>query len=263
MVIKTLFSAWKILAINNLQNQLLTRSSSFLFIIGKLFNFVFTVFTIFAIFTQTSQVHGYTLPQAVIVVLFFNLITSTIQFFFRSLYTFRPILVKGDFDMDLLKPLPSFFRPILSGPDFLDFPVIIIQLVTLIWFYRHYHFSLTWVMFFTFILTFANAIIVAFSVHLSIAAFSVMTTEIDNLVAIYRNLERAGVVPTDIYSPTLRFILDYIVPVTVIVTIPAQSLLSPLTVHALLYSTILASVFLIASTKFWRYSLRRYTSASS
>ena len=263
MVINRLIKAWAILAKNNLQNQLLTPSSSVLFIIGKFFNFVFTIFTIYAIFGQTSSIRGYQLNQAIIVVIVYNLLESISAFLFRSLYTFRPILLRGDFDMDLLKPLPSYFRPILSGPDFLDLPLIVVQLGALIYYFSKFHFFVSLPVFGLSAVIFVNSIILAFSIHLSIAAFSIVTTEVDSLVALYRNFGRAAVVPTDIYSGTFRFILNYIVPFTVLFTLPAKALLNILSTQGVIYSCLFSYTFFMLAVNFWRFSLRKYTSASS
>jgi len=263
MVIKSLYTAWTILAKNNLQNQLLTPSSSFLFIIGKFLNFVFSIFIILAVFHQTSSIQGYSVSQAVIFVLVFNVVDSITQFFFRSLYSFRPLLVRGDFDLDLLKPLPSFFRPILSGPDFLDVPLIIIKIGSLIYFFHFYHFSLSLSSGFLFLILFINALVIAFALHLSIAAFSIITTEIDSLVALYRSLGQAAVIPTDIYQGFFRFLLDYLIPITAMVTIPAKTLINLTTTSGVIYSCLVAIILLTFSLLFWQFAIKRYSSASS
>jgi len=260
---QNLIPVWIIIAKNKIQNQLLTPSSSFLFIIGKIFYFSFAVITIYTIFGNNRNIQGYTLPQALIFVVFFNLLESLTQFLFRSLYTFRNILIRGDFDLDLLKPLPSFFRPILSGPDFLDLPMIFIQFISLVYLLIHYHFSLNLIDSSVLLIVFVLAFLISFSVHLSIAAFSILTTEIDSLVALYRNLGKAATVPTDIYTGPLRFILDYIVPITIIYTVPSKALTKILSPNTLIFSVIYTLIFFSLSILFWKKSLRHYSSASS
>lgn len=261
--LKPIFKAWWIMAKNNIQNQLLTPSSSILFIIGKFLNFIFSIFIITAIFHQTNTVGGYNYSQVVIFVLVFNFIDTLTQFFFRSLYSFRPVLIKGDFDLDLLRPLPSFFRPILSGPDFLDFPLIFIKLGVLIYFVIYFGLIPSLPQFILFLFIFINAIILTFSLHLIIAAFSVLTAEIDSLVALYRTIGQAAVIPTNIYSGFFRFILDWIIPVTVMFTVPAQALLGILSLSGVVYSSVLSYSFLFFAIYFWRHALKNYTSASS
>lgn len=263
MVTNVFYKVWVIMAKNSLQNKLLTPSSSIIFIIGKLFNYVFSLLIIFSIFNQVSNIKNFTLSQAVIFTLVYSFISSATQFLFRSLYTFRPILIKGDFDMDLLKPLPSFFRPVLSGPDFLDVPMIFIQLFAIIYFLIKFSLVPNLGSAFLFTLLFVNGFIISFSIHLIIAAFSILTTEIDSLVMIYRSLERTAVVPTDIYNNFFRILLSYVVPITVIFTLPAKAMLNILTFNGVIYSFAFTILFLLLSLYFWKYSLKHYTSASS
>ena len=251
------------MAKNNIQNQLLTPSSSLLFIVGKFFNFLFSIFIITAIFHQTNNVGGYSFHQAVIFVLVFNFIDTLTQFLFRSLYQFKPVLAKGDFDLDLLRPLPSFFRPILSGPDFIDFPLIFIKLCVLIYFTISFGLTPSLPQFILFLFIFTNAIIAAFSIHLVIAAICVLTTEIDSIVALYRTLDQAAVIPTSIYTGFFRFLLDWIIPITVMFSIPAQALLGIISFSGVIYSTALTFGFFFFSFYFWQHALRNYTSASS
>ena len=114
-----------------------------------------------------------------------------------------------------------------------------------------------------FLVIFFNGVVLTFAIHLVVAGFAILTAEIDNLVMIYRSLNRAAVVPTDIYSTVFRFILNYIVPITVIFTIPAKALLNLLSFDGVLYSFIVTYTFFIAAIWFWHFSLRHYTSASS
>lgn len=258
-----LVGVWKIIARNLLQAQLLTPASSLIFITGKLINLAFTLLTVFAIFSQGGQISGYNLSQAIIAVLIFNLVDSISQFLFRSLYSFRPVLIRGDFDLDLLKPLPSYFRPILSGPDFLDTPLILIQIIALVYYLSIYSIFPDMYTSIVFLLVLANSIIIAFSVHLSIAAFAIITTEIDNLVMVYRTLSRAAIVPTSIYSGLFRFVLDYIVPITLIFTFPAQALVGLLSPFGVVLSSAVALMAVRLSLSLWRHSLRHYASASS
>ncbi|OGL52291.1 hypothetical protein A3K55_00565 [Candidatus Shapirobacteria bacterium RBG_13_44_7] len=263
MATKSLITAWLIIAKNNLQNQLLTPSASSLFVVGKLVTFVFTVFTVFAIFSTTKSIGSFTLNQAIIVVIVYNLVDSFTQFLFRSIYSFRPILLRGEFDLDLLKPLPSFFRPLLSNPDFLDLPSITLQLTALGFFIIKLNINPSPVDIFNFLALFVISVIVAFSLHLLMAAFSILTTEIDNIAGIYRSFIRSGIVPTDIYSGTFRLIIDYLIPVTILVTIPAKAILGLLTVQSILYTAIFSLVLFTASILFWRHTLRYYTSTGS
>ncbi len=263
MVTKNTFKAWLIIAKNNFQRQLLTRSSSLLFIVGKLLQFAFSLLIIVSIFKTTGHIKDYTLDQALIFIIVFFLVESITQFLFRSIYSFRPVLLRGDFDLDLVKPLPSYFRPLISGPDFFDLPPLIIHALVLVYLLIKLNIHLTFPQVLLFLLLLANGVLLAFSVFLLIAAFSILTTEIDNLVWTYRSLSRAARLPVDIYPNFLQIILTGIVPVAIIINVPARVLLGLFQPSTLLFSFLITLFFVYTSVWLWRRSLKHYSSASS
>ncbi len=263
MVTKNTFTAWLVIAKNNIQSQLLTRSSSTLFIVGKLLQFVFSLIIINSIFKNTGTIKDYAQEEATIFVLVYFIMDSITQFFFRAIYTFRPVLLKGDYDLDLLKPLPSYFRPLLSRPDFFDLPPLIIQIIALFFFLNRYQILITPTNFFAFVLIAMNGVLLAFSVFLLIASFSILTTEVDNLIWTYRSLSNAARLPVDIYPRFFQFILTGIVPVAIIITLPAKALLGLLNPQVLGLSLLITIFFVYSSVFLWRKSLKHYSSASS
>ena len=42
------------------------------------------------------------------------------QFLFREVYRFRPLVVSGEFDLVLVKPVSSLFRSLAGGADVID-----------------------------------------------------------------------------------------------------------------------------------------------
>jgi ABC-2 type transport system permease protein len=69
--------------------------------------------------------------------------------------------------------------------------------------------------------------------------------------------------PVGIYPPWLRIILTWIIPVGIITTIPAQALNGAAPLSVILISAGVAVVLFAAASRFFRFGLRRYTSASS
>ena len=114
-----------------------------------------------------------------------------------------------------------------------------------------------------FLLLFLNSLFLAFAFHLFACSVCVLTTEIDHLIWVYRDLVNMARFPTDIYSKGVRLVLTFIIPAVVLITVPAKALLGILSWQGMALSFAITSVFLWGSLKFWRYALRRYASASS
>lgn len=254
---------WLLSAKMAAQDQLTTSWGGYLFIFGKIVNFFFYFLFIFSVLSSSESLVGFSRDQVVLFFLIYKLVDVTSQFLFRGVYVFRWRVVRGDFDLDLVKPLPSFFRPLFAFSDILDL-ITLPPLIGFIFYYLSAHQLISSeINLFLFLLLFFNATLITFSVHLFVSAVGVITTEVDHLIWIWRDVFDMAKLPTDIYSPGLRLILTFIIPVIVAVTFPTKTLLGILSWPWVLFSFLVGIILTTLSLKFWRYALTKYSSASS
>ena len=245
------------------QNQLMTNWGGSLFIIGKIVRFLFFFLFLFSVLSQSQTLAGFSREEVIFFFLVFNLIDTLTQFLFRGVYVFRQRVVSGDFDLDLVKPLASFFRPIFGWTDILDFITLIpLACFTVYFVFANQLFS-SWFSLVLFGLFFLNAVLIAFAIHLFVSSIGVMTTEVDHLIWIWRDLFGLARFPTDIYSPKTRFVLTFLLPIILVVTFPAKALMGLLTWPWVIFSFTMGIGLVFLSLRFWRFALRRYHSASS
>jgi ABC-2 type transport system permease protein len=69
--------------------------------------------------------------------------------------------------------------------------------------------------------------------------------------------------PVGLYPDWIRLVLTWFIPLGFITTVPAQALSGGLQIELLLAGLLLAGIFLLGATAFFRTGLRRYESASS
>ena len=245
------------------QQQLLTSWGGFLFIFGKLINIAIACFLIFSVVSSTDNLAGFNRDQVMVFFLVYSLVDHLSQFLFRGAYTFRWLVAGGGLDLELVKPLPSFFRAVFGWADVLDFITLWPLLGLVFYFFRRFSLVIGFLPFVSFLFLLINALLIAFAFHLLVCSVGVLTLEVDHLVWLWRDLFKLGRLPVDIYPPGLRFILTWIFPVAVLVSLPAKvilGLLNPwLGLLLLPFGLFLAWVSLV----FWRFSLRCYSSASS
>ncbi len=243
--------------------DLMQPSAAILFIIGKVARFGFYFVFLYSTVSGIENFAGYNTVEVIWFFLVFNLVDILIQFLFRGVYHFRPLVVSGNFDLELLKPLPSFFRPLFGHIDIMDFITLIPLSGFMIWYVIYHNLSAGLVSIIYFVLLILASLILGFGFHLFVSSICILTTEIDHLVWVYRDLTAMGRFPTDIYRGFVRFLVVFVIPVVLLITFPAKAvvgLISPLqVVLSLAVSLILAGL----SLKFWYWSLKRYTSASS
>lgn len=242
---------------------LITRFSSIIFIVGKVTRFLFSLFLILLIIGKTQGVVGYTLPQAVLFFLIFNLIDIVVQALLRGVYWFRGTIISGNFDFYLLKPLNTLFRSLFCHTDFLD----IITLIPLITFSLNYILKNSLIAnmqsFFLFLLLFFNGCILALSFHIIVIAIGVLTTEVDHMIWIYRDLSGMLKLPLEIYNQPIRIFLTFIIPMAVIFTFPTKAIMGILSWQWAVYSFLCSIFCILCSLKFWHFALTKYSSASS
>jgi len=87
--------------------------------------------------------------------------------------------------------------------------------------------------------------------------------EIDHSIMIFRDVLNLGRLPVDIYKQPLKSILTFMVPVAIMVTIPSQAFMGMISITGVVVSFIIAMTLIYLAFRFWDYSLKFYSSASS
>jgi len=254
---------WFIYALMGAQTQLLSGWSGLLFIVGKLVRFFLFFLFVYSVMSASNRLMGYTDKQVVVFFLIFIILDALIQVIYRGIYNFRPLIVSGNFDLDLLHPLPSYYRPIFGVTDILDIITTIPFVGYFIWYIIGNGLSVSWSNLLLFLLLSANALLLAFAVNLIIAAVGLLTTEIDHLTSVYRDLEAMARFPTDIYNKGIQYLITYVIPIVILINIPAKAFLGLLVWPDLLLAFGVTAVFLLLAIRLWRFGLSKYSSASS
>jgi ABC-2 type transport system permease protein len=252
---------WWIMSKNSFVMVLSQRLSLSVFLIGKVLRFIFFFLFLFFILKGAGTLAGYSGTQVIFFFLTFSIIDVTSQFLFREVYRFRPMIVNGDFDFVLAKPLNALFRVLLGGADIIDLitiPPLVIATV--------YFGSLLKPGFIEIILYLAllmNGFLIAAAFHIVVLSLAIITMEIDHMVMIYRDITSLGRLPVDIYKQPLQMFLTYLIPVGVMITVPAKAMMGVAAPLGIVMAFVVGILSIFISLKFWNYALTKYTSASS
>lgn len=259
---KRYLKIWWIFTLNATQNNFASRFGASMLIIGKLIRFFFFLFFLFVIGTRTKLIGGYTLPQMIFFFLTYQLLDTIPQLLMRMVYRFRGEIVSGDFDYYLTKPFSPLFRALFGWTDALDIPILILSVIFLIP-AIHALGNVTLIQILLYMVLVINSFFIAMALHIMILSLGVLTTEIDNATMFYRDLTQMGRVPVDIYREPLRGLITFVIPVGIMMTIPAKVLLGLVSIPVVTISILLSSGLVILSLLLWQYALRQYSSASS
>ena len=260
---KRYFRIWVRLAIISFMVQAESFLSSFGYLLGKLTRIGFFLFFLFSIFKHTDALAGYTLPEAALFFLTFNIVDILAQLFFRGVYSVRSLIREGDFDYFLIQPTNVLFRVAFHTVDFLDVVTVVPVLFITAYILRQIPGGVSLSRLALYGLLIVNGLLIALAIHVAVASLAVLTQELENTIWIYRDLMTLGRFPADIYDAPMRGILTFIIPVAVMVSFPAKAYLGKLSAAWGMQAFAMAAISLVLSLSFWRFAIRRYTSASS
>ncbi len=252
---------WFLLTKNSFVTILYAKLALLIFLSGKIIRFLFFFAFLYFLMTGTKTLAGYTTNQVLFFFLTFNLVDITGQLLFREVYRFRPQVVSGNFDLVLVKPVSALFRSLTGGTDLIDLltiPPIIFFVVTI-----GATFSPNLLEIILYILLMINGLLIVTAFHIAVLALGIITLEVDHVVMIYRDLVSLGRIPIDVYKEPLKGILTYIVPVAIMITLPAKVLMGLVSWQGVLVSLVIGITVFWLALKFWQFALRFYTSASS
>lgn len=259
---KKYLKIWWLFTLDSLQTQLTVRWGLILFLFAKILRFITFTFFIVILLSSTKILAGYSLDQTILFFLSFNFLDILSQLLFREVYRFRGVILVGNFDFYLLKPLNPLFRSLLTGPDLLDFVTLIPLIVAIIYFINRMNllniFNLS-----IYLLMLGIGFLIALSFHILVISLGVLTTEIDNAVMLYRDIVNMGKVPVDIYIEPVRSFITFIIPVGIMMTFPPKALMGLLSPPLLIYSVLFSLLLFYLSLRCWHFALKRYSSASS
>jgi len=246
---------------NSFMSVMTQRFVFLIFLLGKIFRFItFGAFLLFLL-KGTGGLGGYNINQVLFFYLTFIFVDSLAQVFFREVYRFRPLVISGDLDLILVKPINVLVRVLFGGTDFIDLASLPIILFFLIKTGQILNPNLFQVI--LFVLLMVNGLVIAMAFHIAVISFGIITLEIDHTILIYRDLLTFARFPIDIYKEPLKSILTYIIPVGVMITMPAKALMGIISPSGVVGSFLFGGLFLFLSLRFWNFALTKYTSASS
>lgn len=256
------FKVWKLYTIDSFSVMLVSRFSAIIFTLAKLLRFIFFLMFLVFILSGTNTLGGYTKLEVVFFYLTFNLIDTITQLLFREVYRFRSLIVEGRFDYILLQPINSLFRSLTGGADLLDL-FMLVPIMVLLVFVGSKTGTLSAVNIGLFLFFILNSLILTASFHIVVLAIGILTTSVDHTILIYRDITSTGRIPVDVYREPVRGFLTFILPVAIIMTVPAKAFFGILPIDLIIVSLIFAVFVFFGSLRLWRYALTKYSSASS
>jgi len=261
--IKKYLRIWGILVTNSFRTQMSTSLGSTGYLIGKLLRFAFFLVYLLAIFQHVPRLEEYNVAEVVLFFMTFNLIDVGSQFLFRGMYGIKYLIEEGDFDKILTQPAHPLFRISSMNVDLLDLLTLIPILAVTCFTVTKLTHTVTGKDFFAYLFLLLNGMVISYAFHVIMGSLSVRTQEMEGAIWIYRDVMTLGRFPVSIYTDALRLLFVTAFPIGIMISFPSQALMGLLSWWGGVYAVLLSTMFHLAAQKFWKNTLKEYTSISS
>jgi ABC-2 type transport system permease protein len=258
-----LFSLYVSFLTHNLKNEMMYRANFVLLVGMDLFFMGINVVFFAILYANVTTIGGWTFHQTLILVGSVGLIRQAAYLLFRQGFLELGDYVRtGQFDALLVKPIPPNihlgFRHV-SLTESLGEGLMGVGVVV----YGFAHLETSWaaIPLYVVMLGVSLTIYYAFCLAINSAVFWIVKSQELNSI-VYTFMETARY-PRDIYRGLGKAIFTFVIPISLIATVPASVLAGRLDWGLIALALAVAAGMLSGAMGLWTFSLRHYSSASS
>lgn len=231
--------------------------------ISDIFWYAGQILTFEVIFMHTPQIGGWNAMQMrVFLAILFIVDAIYMLIWHENFNALTEGVRKGELDLLLVKPVNSQF---MISSQRIATAYLGNLAMGLAWFI--YTCSVlpgfNWLQLFWLIFMLPASLSVIYFIRFCLNASAIIFTKADYLQFIWYTIFRLGHRPDRIYQTAIRFAVLFILPVGMIVSAPARAILEPPEPLLIIWAVILCPLLFFLSSRYWKFCLSRYTSASS
>jgi len=252
---------WK----NSVTREMGFKSNFILWIIVELLWFMLQLAFFNVIYSHTNNIAGWTRWQVVLLVGASHFIQQIFQaFFLTNCVNLSELVRTGKLDFMLLLPVNTRFLVSLRTVDLGGFVNAASAVAVMAFALHKLHITPSFGQILGFLSLVVCGILLHYSLMMILAASAFYTVRAQGIVWGYYQMFNLARMPDTAFRGLFRAVFTYVLPVTLISNVPTRTLIQ--TLHDPVRVVVLlgiAVIWFVASEVIWRFSLRRYTSASS
>lgn len=216
------------------------------------------------IFSQVDSLAGWTKYEMFFYIGSFNIIDSLWVFGpYFNLIGIPELIRSGMLDYYITKPVSSQFIISLRKVEIGSLVSVLAGVAIAGYALVKGGMVLTFCRVILYVIAIFHALLVQYAVYFMMTCLSFWLIKADFVETVHGIICYFSTRPADIYKGVIRFILCYILPYGFVMTIASKSVVKGITAQEYIGFLLLCWCFFGASILFWRFSLRRYSSASS
>lgn len=255
---------WRACLRNCLARELEFRSSFLLTAISTLFSATFSIVLAAQVFSNVDAIGGWDLDRMFVLTGSFLIVRGLCSAFYQpNMQKLSEMVNKGELDFVLVRPISSQFLVSIRYVNFGASITAVVGAAYVVIGIGRLGLTPGVSAVAAYVAALACAFVAIYALWFMSVTLALWTGRINNISSLFDAVLIMGRMPSDVYRGAIGVILTVVLPIAAAATVPAKALLGILDPAAVPYQVVLAVVLLWASHRFWRFSLRRYTSASS
>jgi ABC-2 type transport system permease protein len=240
------------------------RANFFLTFITNFAYFAVQLIFIQVIFSNVDSLAGWTKYEMIFYIGTFNIIDSFWVFGpYFNLLSVPELIRSGMLDYYVTKPVNSQFIISLRNVEIGSLLSVLAGVGVIGYALVAGNITVTFGKLLLYVIAIFHSLLVEYAVYFIMTCLSFWTVKTDFVEKIHGIICYFSTRPVDIYKGAIRFVLCYILPYGFVMTIASKSALKSIDALEYVAFVLLSWCFFGASILFWRFSLRRYSSASS
>ena len=250
---------------NSLVREMSFKANFLLWIVVEMLWFALQLSFISVMYLHTESIAGWSKWQVVLLMGASHFIQEIFQAFFLVNCTQLSELVRtGKLDFLLLLPVNTRFIVSFRQVDFGAFVNATTAVAVMIYAARQLHLVPAPLQLLGFLLLCATGILIHYSLMFLLATVSFWAVQAQGIVWAYYNLFNIARLPDSAFRGLFKVFFSFAIPMLLVSNVPVKLLVNRLNAPwEMLLLAGLSVVCLLISETAWRFSVRRYTSASS
>lgn len=216
------------------------------------------------LYLHTPQLAGWNVHQLRVFMGIMFLVDAIYMVIFHENLDQLPEKVrKGELDLLLVKPVNSQFMLSCNRFSTAYIGNAILLIAWTSWALAQLPDGIPWARLPFLLIVIPCGVLTIYCLRLFFTGVTLIFTQANAIVYIWYQVYRLGTRPDRIYPPILRYAVLTVIPVGFIASVPARVLLDPADWTLIAAPPLVAAALLYTTTRYWRFALRHYSSASS
>lgn len=220
---------------------------------------------LYLIFTKIPSLNGWSFEQIVFIYGFAQIPRGLDHLITDNLWMLsNSIIVKGQFDRYLLRPMNPLFHLISEVIQLDAFGELIVGITLVIWSITKLDISISFLQVVLFTVTIISGTIIYTSIKLAFSSLAFWVKNSHEILWMNYSLSDFSKYPLNIYSKPIRIITTYIIPFGFTAFIPASYFLKKGNLYQSVFSTfIVAIISFLVSYTIWLNGIKAYESSGN